>query len=1796
MRKFFRRSRMRSGRVAVTVAAVASLVAQTLVVMPVAQADVNPAIVISDVKIQSSDPTGNLVNDGNQQLMQGLNSAKVSFNYDASDDSVTNGSQFNVKPPAFLTTGVEQKLDLEVPYNGSNVKVGQCVLNKASGLTCTFNDRIDVLRQLGFSGFKGNLAFVAGIQATHDQNTAAVSVNGQDVIVPLPANKPVGKVSRPYSRAPLGKNTSNLINQEGSLGWGVSFNSALVQEELQRIGDSRVFDGKQTHTLSFLESAGPGQEFDPDMSKWILKFKGNAELYSKFNSDAPTGCYNVTLASGVRPGLVTTDSFGKECVDAIRDRQIDMKLPDGFSMQVEFIDTNGDGQADYRDSQARIRVTGPFDADTNYAINPQLRRSGYEEADAQGRKNLAVKEGMTFENTISLEDTRQSVGAIGKAFQTLTGNIVMVDQFGTFSVRKYLQGNGIENVQQSDKFTITGTWSLPNGNTVSSYPGWQPTSGDGVEVTVTGAPATATSGTITFRLSPGERKTAPAPHFPVGTTITLAEDIQTAPKPGGIEWEEAEFQIGQKVVEPNFKIRNKTNTEVEVFNKAKRETGKLRVKKVLQDLPEALKQQAATDTFTFEYRCGTGTAFKDIPDVSASGAEKEVPDDFPIGTVCVVREKFDPQQPHTVGDFVQSAMEPALVTITKAGGVAEVTNKYSRLKGGFRIAKEITGEPEVRKLAGLQSFAFNYDCQIGGQSVAKADNVAVTTGEPADITGVDVGAECVVTESAANNNGEIGGYNLTRPQEQRFVIAQQSTPENNVKNFNNAYELKRGGFSVVKQFADPKFKDLLNKQTIDFTFSCKSPLGDPSNLEGEAQAANGTIAVPVDGTPKTVTGIPVGHRCEVTEVADSANVKNYTHTPLQAQTAVVVEDPAAPDAAAESKLTFTNAYTSKSAKFAVTKQAQLASGQDTHRQVFEQQLQAKGEFEFSYTCDSPNFGAPKTMRVAANGQAVESAEEYPIGTQCTITENLAEAQLSGFDAPVVNNENIMVTIADEGEPVAIAAFINTYTRKSAGLKLQKTFTGARPQVFDTAHKFPVKWSCDANSVSGPDTYVAGTKVPAELPASGVLVETGYSFPEGTTCEISDEENLLTDTLIRAGYVAGAPQYTPTTITAGVENIVGVSNTYTKQVGTFTVTKNVEGDDAAKFTNSNFSFAYTCTLPTDGAKPEDITGNLTVTGNGQPGAQKSVEIPVGWECTLQETTRAPEGYAFVTNINNPVTIAAGDGNAFNVTNTVTRKTGGFTVAKVTNDQLFDGTSFLVTYTCDNAPGEIKELMVPANGQPVSVEKLPSGTNCEIAEKPADAERPGYTVGSVVNPATVTIEADQVKNVTVTNTFAEKIGGLNISHTAIGNAAPLGSKELEYTVTGTPDKGGDPITRTVTVKAGGTATIADLPAGTYTVTQSDPTAAKYVKIGTTVNDQPGLITQVTVSGMPNDPAEVKAINTYTLETGSLKLAKTVTAPEHANRSFTLDYSCTSPLDPAKVTGSIFAPADGSEVEAVKSLPYGSTCTITEDLAKNTITGYTIAPVAEKTIEITAATQTVEIENSISRDTAPLSIAKIVTGNEDFAKKEFTFRYTCTDTGATETEIKVLGDGKPVVARDAVPTGTSCTFTEDEEKAAEQHYFLSMEPAKTVKLAKRDEAVTVTFTNTYTQKPYWIAGLVLIPAVIGGVAAIAHLAKKGHPTAPPAPAAEKKGDDPLGDGAQGAGKKGIAKDATAAPQAAAPKGENAGKANAPANGQPGATGSLARTGASVLGVLAAALLIIALGVFFIRRGRNMGGTSES
>ncbi|OMG35733.1 DUF5979 domain-containing protein, partial [Actinomyces naeslundii] len=89
-----------------------------------------------------------------------------------------------------------------------------------------------------------------------------------------------------------------------------------------------------------------------------------------------------------------------------------------------------------------------------------------------------------------------------------------------------------------------------------------------------------------------------------------------------------------------------------------------------------------------------------------------------------------------------------------------------------------------------------------------------------------------------------------------------------------------------------------------------------------------------------------------------------------------------------------------------------------------------------------------------------------------------------------------------------------------------------------------------------------------------------------------------------------------------------------------------------------------------------------------------------------------------------------------------------------------------------------------------------------------------------------------------------------------------------------------------------------------------------------------------------AALSFTNTYTRQTGSFSVLKTVTGAQVGDREFTFAYTCSDGTE-----GTLKAKADGKAVTGPK-VPTGTQCTVTEDAKAAAIDGYTLAaPEAQK-----------------------------------------------------------------------------------------------------------------------------------------------------------------------------------------------------------------------------------------------------------
>lgn len=133
--------------------------------------------------------------------------------------------------------------------------------------------------------------------------------------------------------------------------------------------------------------------------------------------------------------------------------------------------------------------------------------------------------------------------------------------------------------------------------------------------------------------------------------------------------------------------------------------------------------------------------------------------------------------------------------------------------------------------------------------------------------------------------------------------------------------------------------------------------------------------------------------------------------------------------------------------------------------------------------------------------------------------------------------------------------------------------------------------------------------------------------------------------------------------------------------------------------------------------------------------------------------------------------------------------------------------------------VQTLEVPADGTAVTVADLPAGTIVKFAEVTSEAPTGYHLQSAAFNPkdATILIGANTVSKVTLTNYYARDAVGGFVMTKAVVDSGGLVPEDTSYSLSYRID-GGDPVT--VSLKAGESVTVKDLPAGA-TVTFSEAT---------------------------------------------------------------------------------------------------------------------------------------------------------------------------------------------------------------------------------------------------------------------------------------------------------------------------------------------------------------------------------------
>ena len=674
---------------------------------------------------------------------------------------------------------------------------------------------------------------------------------------------------------------------------------------------------------------------------------------------------------------------------------------------------------------------------------------------------------------------------------------------------------------------------------------------------------------------------------------------------------------------------------------------------------------------------------------------------------------------------------------------------------------------------------------------------------------------------------------------------------------------------------------------------------------------------------------------------------------------------------------------------------------------------------------------------------------FPKGTVVTLSEDTSQASPapSGYawGKPVFavgRTETNTLTIGDRVSTKVTLNNTADVAKAPGTFQVTKTVTGA--QAGDK--EFTFAYTC-----------TDGTEGTLKAKANGEAVS-GPKVPTGTQCTVTEDAK----TAAIDGYTLAAPE--AQTVTAPEKDQVvntSFTNTYTRDTGTFSIAKSVQGGPEGA-ANGSYSFTYTC----DG----DVQGTLTVPGDGT--AVSSPKIPTGASCTLTEdaASAAKDGYSVASTLSqDSVTIAKDQTVAVTATNTYTRDTGSFSVSKSVKGDYTPqaGETVKVGYTCNDPDSTKGTLDVPMDGTAVSGPTLPTGTACTLNEDNTSAQREDYALATTYSTTTATIAKDQVPNVSVTNTYTRQTGGFSVSKTVQGDGAKLAPAEFtfEYTCTDkVTGKAASP--KQLVVKTGQTTHVGDVPTGSCTLTEKDA-SVKATSLSTTlaVDGTPAQEDKATfdVLGGDNPAVNISATNTYTLDRSTFTVSKKVEgdgAETHKNVTFTFGYSCTSAVE-GEVKGELTARGDGTAVSG-PALPVGATCSVSEKTSSAQVNGYDVKTPEAQSATITEKDAALSFTNTYTRQTGSFSVLKTVTGAQA-GDKQFAFSYTCTD--GTEGTLKAKADGE-AVAGPRVPTGTQCTVTENSQSAAIDGYTLAAPQAQTVTVSEKDQVASTSFVNAYTE----------------------------------------------------------------------------------------------------------------------------------
>ncbi|MFF2051124.1 DUF5979 domain-containing protein [Leifsonia sp. NPDC058194] len=567
---------------------------------------------------------------------------------------------------------------------------------------------------------------------------------------------------------------------------------------------------------------------------------------------------------------------------------------------------------------------------------------------------------------------------------------------------------------------------------------------------------------------------------------------------------------------------------------------------------------------------------------------------------------------------------PTYVSGSQPAGPQEPIKSGVILTGGpLQISKTITGAAAEYAPT---SFVADIACTIDGVKVALGSASSVTLskagGYTARVDGIPVGASCAVTEHGAA--GSYGESSRTVSPESVVIAtaadASAAVPAGQSVTIANDYATTQ--LTVTKHVETAATAGSFGP--FGMTLVCTSALGTPIPL-----AAGDAAFTLADGASRTVTGLPVGASCVISETdADgAATTPNHVGITFDGaaettgdSTTVILTGADGGDTAVVN-----NHYAAGTLTIAKTVDGDAAGDYGT------------GPFTVHATCvydgDQTLFDGDVTIR---GGETVTIPGVYPAGTVCDVQETAT----GGATGSTVDQPSVTIPGDLDGSVQNVTVDV-TNTFSAGSVTIEKVRTGDGAATYG-AGPFTAQLTC---------TWVKdGVTLTIPLPDAGrVVLDEANGYTATVTGLIQGAHCYTTETASGGATSVAIAPAAGVTVPAGDPATVTITNTF--DTGSLTIDKKRVGSGVALFGAGPFTVQVTCTYPVDGVTtPVDLGTDGTLTLSKANGYTATIDgLIAGASCSVDETDAGLATKTTLDPADGTVTIPSGSAATVTVTN-------------------------------------------------------------------------------------------------------------------------------------------------------------------------------------------------------------------------------------------------------------------------------------------------------------------------------------------------------------------------------------------------------------------------------------------------------------------------------------------------------------------------------------------------------------------